>query len=232
MEDGDSRKRLDQFVDAAFAFAVTLLLITGAEAPTDLNDLKRALLYLPSSLAAFVLIVLFWNSHRSFSRVTPVRDGWTTLLSLAVVFTVLVYVHPLRFLMQALFYWLSQGRLPGQELIHGYGDLAALYQIYGVGFAVLSGLVAALFARSTALAPTPEIAAAARAWRDAWLVCTASGVISALLTFLPLERAPWLPPMTYSFIPVAIWLNQRLAAALAKRAPAAETAEDNTAAAA
>lgn len=231
MEDADSRKRLDQFVDAAFAFAVTLLLITGSESPRSLADLRAALLYLPSSLAAFVLIVLFWNSHRTFSRVTPVRDGSTALLSLAVVFTVLVYVYPLRFLMQTMFYWMSQGRLPGEELIHGYGDLAVLYQIYGVGFAVLSGLVAALFARSSALAPTPEIAEAARAWRDAWLVCAASGVISALLALLPLQRVPWLPPMTYSFIPLAIWLRDRVVAGLARRAGAAGRQPDTQAAA-
>ncbi|HEY8617989.1 TMEM175 family protein [Phenylobacterium sp.] len=221
MADEDSRKRLDQFVDAAFGFAVTLLLITGAEPPRDLADLRAALLNLPSSAAAFVLIVLFWSSHRAFGRVTPVRDASTTLLSLAVVFTVLVYVYPLRFLMQALFHWLSLGRLPGRELIDGLGDLASLYQIYGLGFAVLSGLVAALFACSVRLAPTPDLRDEGRSWRDAWLICAGTGLVSMAVALLPLRAAPWLPPSIYSLIPLAIWLRGRAIARAARRSAVA-----------
>lgn len=39
--DPESRKRLDQFVDAAFGFAVTLLVILGAQ-PETLDDLRAA----------------------------------------------------------------------------------------------------------------------------------------------------------------------------------------------
>src|SRR3990167_7108878 len=101
--DPDSRKRLDQFVDAAFGFAVTLLVILGAQ-PETLDDLRAALWNIPASAAAFVLIVLFWQAHNVFGRVTPNRDGLTPLISLAIVFTVLVYVFPLKLLMQAMFY--------------------------------------------------------------------------------------------------------------------------------
>lgn len=223
--DPDSRKRLDQFVDAAFGFAVTLLVILGAQ-PENLDDLRDGLLNIPASAAAFVLIVLFWQAHKVFARLTPNRDTAATLISLAIVFTVLVYVFPLKLLTQGLFYWISGGRLAGEDLIDGVGDLAVLYQIYGVGFAVLSGLYAWLFAHSKKLAPTPELAEEARSWRDAWLVCAVSGVISTALAFLPLHYAPWVPPTTYSFIPVAIWLRERVVArARAAAALAAVPAE-------
>jgi len=211
LPDPDSRKRLDQFVDAAFGFAVTLLVITGAQ-PQNLDDLRDALFNIPASAAAFVLIVLFWQSHKVFTRLTPSRDTPATLLSLAIVFMVLVYVFPLKLLMQAMFYWISFGWLPGRELIDSFGDLATLYQIYGLGFAVLSALYAALFARSYRLATTPELIEDARSWRDSWAICALSGLLSALLALLPLEPTPWLPPMTYSFIPVAIWIRERLVA--------------------
>jgi uncharacterized membrane protein len=206
--DPESRKRLDQFVDAAFGFAVTLLVILGAQ-PETLDDLRQGLLNIPASAAAFVLIVLFWQAHKVFARVTPSRDTMSTLISLAIVFTVLVYVFPLKLLTQGLFWWMSGGRLPGKELIDSVGDLFTLYQIYGAGFAVLSGLYAWLFARSRNLAPTPELVEDARSWRDAWTICAAAGVISAALALLPLHAAPWLPPTTYSFIPLFIWLRER-----------------------
>ena len=206
--DPESRKRLDQFVDAAFGFAVTLLVILGAQ-PETLDDLRAALLNIPASAAAFILIVLFWQAHKVFARITPHRDNLTTLISLAIVFTVLVYVFPLKLLVQGLFFWISGGRLPGKGLIDDMGDLALLYQVYGVGFAVLSWLYAWLFIRSKALAPTPDLAEDARSWRDSWLICAAMGVISALLALLPIQHVPWLPPTIYSTIPLAIWLRER-----------------------
>jgi len=207
--DAESRKRLDQFVDAAFGFAVTLLVISGADAPQTLADLQRALLNIPACAAAFVLLVMFWRAHKVFARLTPNRDRWTLLLSLAIVFTVLVYVYPLRLLMQSMFYWISGGRLPGEELITGFDALATLYQIYGVGFAVLSALYAALFARTMRLTQAAQELDDARSWRDAWIVCASSGVLSGLLALLPLYQAPWLPPMAYPLIPLAIQLRER-----------------------
>lgn len=209
--DPESRKRLDQFVDAAFGFAVTLLVILGAQ-PTNLDELYAALFNIPASAAAFVLIVLFWQAHKVFGRVTPNRDNLTGLISLAIVFTVLVYVFPLKLLTQGLFHWISGGRLPGREMVDGYGDLFVLYQIYGVGFAVLSGLYAWLFARSKALAPTSDLAEDARSWRDSWLVCAAAGLLSTLVALLPIYGAPWLPPTIYSLIPLPIWLRERAVA--------------------
>lgn len=222
---GESHRRLDQFVDAAFAFAVTLLLITGSAPPDSLADLRAALPNIPASAAAFVLIVLFWSAHRAFGRLAPARDAISVVVSLAIVFTVLVYVYPLRFLMQSMFGWISGGWLPGRDLIDGLGDLATLYQVYGLGFALLSGLYAILFARCMKIVATAEARLEAHAWRDSWAICGASGVLSAVLALLPLEWAPWLPPMAYNLIPLAIWIRGRLTAAKAAKMKPAEGTE-------
>jgi hypothetical protein len=44
---GDSTARVDAFTDSAFAFAVSLLVIGGSEAPRDLGQLVRALYDIP-----------------------------------------------------------------------------------------------------------------------------------------------------------------------------------------
>src|SRR5690606_23602052 len=103
--------RLDAFVDAAFAFAVTLLLIAGAP-PASLEDLRAFLGRLPAFLASFSLVAMFWLAHRDYSRCAGVRGKWSTALSLGRVFMVLVYVFPLRLLTEGALHFMSAGRLP------------------------------------------------------------------------------------------------------------------------
>ena len=43
IERGDKVTRLEAFVDAAFAFAVTLLVISGDQTPTSIDMLQQAL---------------------------------------------------------------------------------------------------------------------------------------------------------------------------------------------
>ena len=202
-------QRLDAFVDAAFAFAVSLLIISGGQPPQSLQELRQALLHTPAFAASFALIALFWNAHRRFGAIAERRDAVTLLLSLAIVFVVLVYVFPLRVLNQSALHWFSGGALPGRELLSSFEDLALLYTLYGVGFAILSALYAVLFLygrRAGArlrIGPTEQVEAGDWAWT--WIVCTMAGVLSAALAqAVPMERAPWLPGFAYWVIPLAI----------------------------
>ena len=63
--------RLDAFVDAAFAFAVSLLIIAGGEPLRSYDDLVRALMRIPAFLAGFALIILFWLAHRAWAALEP-----------------------------------------------------------------------------------------------------------------------------------------------------------------
>ena len=208
-------KRLDAFVDAAFAFAVTLLLVAGADTTATLDGLKKALLQIPASAAAFVLIALFWMAHRDYGRMAPRRDGLSTLLSLAIVFSVLVYVFPLRMLVSSGFHWISGGRLPGSTLIRTVSDLSDLFFLYGLGFAFLGLLFVALFAH---VARKGELLGADADHREQaaehaviWLISSLAGLFSALLAvFGPMRQAPWLPGVAYWLIPIAIWIRLAL----------------------
>jgi uncharacterized membrane protein len=202
--------RLDAFVDAAFAFAVTLLVIGGGQAPTGWPDLIQALARTPAFAVSFLLIARFWLGHRAYTGLVAERSGWSTGLSLAIVFVILVFVYPLRLLTDAGAHYLSGGRLPGGELVQTFEDLARLYAIYGLGFAVLSLLYAALYAEALfAKSPAPTTAQRRELidWAGSWGICAAAGLLSAALAwFGPLRQAPWLPGVTYFAIPVGIGL--------------------------
>ena len=202
--------RLDAFVDAAFAFAVTLLVIATASPPANLEDLRDAIGRIPASAFAFALISLFWFGHKAFGRLTCERDTVIQLLSLAIVFTVLVYVYPLRLLTGSFFFWMSGGRLPGNGIIANFADLQQLYVVYGAGFALLATLYAALFRHGVRNAERLGIAGKAvedaRDFAAIWIILVLVGVASALLAAVgPLLAAPWLPGFTYGAIPLLIW---------------------------
>ena len=198
--------RLDAFVDAAFAFAVSLLIIAGGEPLRSFDDLLRALLRIPAFLAGFALIVLFWLAHRTWSALGPLRDGRATLLSLAVGFSVLVFVFPLRLLSETALYFMSGGRLPGGGLIDSFGQLGWIYMIYGLGFSILSILYVLLFRHARAgLSPDDARWTAATAWARTWMLAAVTGVVSGGLAMSPLlPAAPWLPGFTYWLIPAGI----------------------------
>ena len=93
---GAQPTRVDAFVDAAFAFAVTLLVIAIGHVPASIGELVQAMRGVPAFAASFFVIARFWQSHRGWSRHYGIEDAYGTRLSLALVFIVLVYVYPLR----------------------------------------------------------------------------------------------------------------------------------------
>lgn len=198
-------QRVDAFVDAAFAFAVSLLIIAGAEPLRSFDDLAAALTRIPAFACGFALIALFWLAHRAWSALTVARNGWTTFLSLALVFSVLVFVFPLRLLIETATHYLSGGALPGGELMTTLEDLRWTYVIYGAAFTVLSGLFVLLFAQAwKALAHgDPAQRAQALGWTRTWTLSAAMGLASAVIALTPLLTvAPWAPGVAYNLIPL------------------------------
>lgn len=203
-------ERLDAFVDASFAFAVTLLIIAGAEPLNDFGDLTRALGRIPAFAAGFGLVVMFWLGHRNYGRLCPVRDSWSATLSLVIVFMILIYVFPLRLLTEAGAAYLSGGRLPGRELIDSIAHLRGVYTIYGVGFATLSWLYFLLYGHALKRGALSGLADddrdEAEENRVVWALITATGLLSAALAWIiPLGDLPWVPGFSYWLIPFGLY---------------------------
>ena len=145
---GGGSTRLDTFCDAAYAFAVTLLVVAGGLVPTSFAALVAALRDVPAFLASFAAIAVIWLAHRQWSRRYGLEDGWTTLLSLAMVFVMLVYVYPLRMVASAFMAFASGGALPSSFVMTDPSDLTGLFVVYGIGFALQTAMLAALHLRA------------------------------------------------------------------------------------
>jgi hypothetical protein len=149
---GVDMTRLETFCDAAFAFAVTLLVIAGDGIPRSYDDLVLALKGVPAFAASFAAIASFWWSHRTWSRRFGLEDGVTAFISLAMVFVMLVYVYPLKMVFGAFASWASGGWLPSEFVLKSPRDLLGLFAVYGVGFAAQTGMLVLLHLRGLKLA--------------------------------------------------------------------------------
>ena len=103
--------RLESFVDATFAFAVSLLVIAGQQVPDDLDAVLRAFNNVPAFAASIAVMATFWRGHWLWSRRFGLEDSVSIHISWTMIFTMLIYVYPLKIIFGGMFYGLSDGRL-------------------------------------------------------------------------------------------------------------------------
>ncbi|MEO8001404.1 MAG: TMEM175 family protein [Arenimonas sp.] len=151
LERGDKVTRLEAFVDAAFAFAVTLLVISGDHIPTSISMLLDALKQVPSYAASFALIMQFWLNHADWSRRFGLEDIYSDRLSIMLVFVLLIFVYPLKMVFDSFFSLLSQGYLPTHFEIEGWLQVPALFQTFAIGFGSMALVMCLLFSRAAQL---------------------------------------------------------------------------------
>lgn len=196
-ERGQQVTRLETFVDAAFAFAVTLLVIAAGSLPESIDDLLGALERVPAFAAAFALLAIFWSAHDTWSRRYGLADRATTILSLTLVFLVLIYVYPLRMLFESFFTWVSGGRLGDGAGIQTLGDLRTMFVAYGLCFATLAGVIVALhlhaWRQRDAIGLDAHERAETLAHAATYGLFVAIAAVSVLVALLmPAPRASWL----------------------------------------
>lgn len=137
--------RLDTFVDAAFAFVLTLLVISFDEIPANYPEMLEAAKRIPGFAASFAVLMMFWLQHRRWSRRYGLESFKTIVQSLTLIFVVLVYVYPLRMIFEGMFANLSGGLLPTSYQIENYNELRMIFVFYSVGFLAMSLLVSQLY---------------------------------------------------------------------------------------
>ena len=125
--------RLESFSDAVFGFALTLLVVS-LEVPKSFADLIAAMKDFPAFAVCFAMLAMLWNSHYRFSRRYGLDDGTTRFLTCVLLFIVLLYVYPLKFLFSLSINDMIFGHSAAAPIIRE-GDLPMLLSVYGFGFA-------------------------------------------------------------------------------------------------
>ena len=204
--EGIEAGRLDTFVDGAFAFILTLLMIGGSAIPDSSAKLLLLLGGIPAFAASFLQISFFWHGHVRWRTRCHGADATGRRLSLLLVFFAMIFVYPLHMVFSATFAWLSNGRLPSDfRVFSGMIDLRALFACYGLAYACMAGTLTLLFLHAARRARRLGLDSRnARRETRIWLVPACVGLASAALALvLPLSAPHWawtLPGFMYALL--------------------------------
>ena len=150
---GGDISRLEGLSDAVFAFAVTLLVVS-LEVPETFDELLHVLRGFFAFAVCFAILFWVWFDHYRFFRRYGLADGYTTALTGVLLFIVLFYVYPMKFLFTMLFDQLL-GDAPAGVIEPGQVPLLML--VYGAGFIAVQLVFILLYLRAWRLADDLEL---------------------------------------------------------------------------
>ncbi|MEW6321832.1 MAG: TMEM175 family protein [Acidobacteriota bacterium] len=139
---GREVSRIEGFSDAAFGFALTLLVVS-LEVPRDFDALRATLAGFLPFAATFAIVSWIWFEHYLFFRRFGLQDGLTVVLNCSLLFVVLFFVYPLKFV----FDLILSGGAAGWSAI-GPGGARMLMLVYGGGFIAVFAALALLYSHA------------------------------------------------------------------------------------
>jgi uncharacterized membrane protein len=190
---GEEVSRIEGFSDAVFAFAVTLLVVS-LEVPRTFDELISTMRGFFAFAVCFGLLLAVWFEHYKFFRRYGISDSYTLRLNAVLLFIVLFYVYPLKFL-----FVLVMDQLLGYSATSGSsastvveeiepGQVPLLMVIFGVGFVAVQLVFVLLYLRAYALRDTLKLDAYERSKTreeiQGFLLATGVGLISIAIAAL------------------------------------------------
>jgi uncharacterized membrane protein len=157
---GTEVSRIESLSDAVFGFGITLL-VMSTESPASYSDLIDNFRGLPAFAACFALLAWLWHLHFVYCRRYGLTDSRFYALNAAFLFLVVFYMYPLKFVFVAFIGGLTgvmQRRYP-EHLGVSVDQLRTLFVVYGLGFTLVTGVVAALYAHALSLRNDLQLAA-------------------------------------------------------------------------
>lgn len=203
MRGGREVTRLEGFSDAVFGFALTLLVVS-LEVPDSFSALKQTLSGFLPFAATFAVVSWIWFEHYLFFLHFKLEDNLTVLLNLVLLFVVLFFAYPLKFVLTRLVGgWFGLGLPPGEAAYASYtaADARLLMVVYSAGFVAVFGVLALFY--WNALRQRQELGLGplelfdARAGLRRHLLSVAIGAASILLALVVPMRLFWMPGFIY-----------------------------------
>jgi uncharacterized membrane protein len=194
-------QRIEGLADAVFGFALTLLVVS-LEVPNTFDELLATMRGFFAFAISGWLLYSVWFDHYIFYRRYGLQDTLTMHLSSVLLFVVLFYVYPLKFLFTALMdellgFSTQVGSSTGdvvQEIRPAQWPL--LIVLFGVGFVVVQLVYFLLYWRAYALRGMLELdayeASITRQELQGYLLLAAVGLTSIAVALLGgVEAGSW-----------------------------------------
>ncbi len=189
---GGEITRLEAFCDVVFGFALTLLVVS-LEVPHSYSELIADMRgFIPFAIC-FSQLVMIWLTHYKFSRRYGLEDSYTVFLNMVLLFLVLLYVYPLKFVFTLVFSQLTGGQSGADLTLH---QASVMMEIYAVGFASVFLLFTLMYLHAYRLRDTLELSAIealeTQASMQSCAILSLIGFVSLLIAVRHPEWAGWL----------------------------------------
>jgi uncharacterized membrane protein len=131
--------RPEAFCDVVFGFALTLLVVS-LEVPHNYAQLMTAMRGFVPFAVCFAQLIMIWRAHYQFSRRYGLEDPYTMILNFLLLFLVVFYVYPLKFVFTMLF-----DEVTGHGMDISFHEASVLMRIYAAGFAAVFALFTLMY---------------------------------------------------------------------------------------
>src|SRR5881409_731888 len=203
---GMEMTRLETFIDAAFAFAISMLVIAAQQIPDNIQALLAAFKNVPTFICSIAVLGIFWRGHWLWSRRYGLEDGVSILISWMLIVTILIFIYPLKAIFGAMWNLLSSGQVGQPFSLHTTESQArTIFAIYALGLIAISAEVLLLNLRAWQLREPLRLNARERLMTrgelSGWSIPVGVGIVSLILALtLPAGQIQWSGWVYFSMI--------------------------------
>lgn len=205
---GEEMTRIEVFVDAAFAFALTLLVISFDRIPETLDEVVIAFKGIPAFVVAVAQLVWIWHSHSQWSERYGLRDAATVTLSTALLIVMLIYIYPMRLMFEGLFWWMSGGYFTSSLTFGSTDDVATMFAFLGVSLAALCSIYWLMYRHAISRKSELRLDAfeiyQSETWAHVWLGSIGVCLVPVGLAFV--LDGDWIPFAGFAFALLGVWI--------------------------
>jgi Endosomal/lysosomal potassium channel TMEM175 len=203
---GMEMTRLETFIDAAFAFAISMLVIAAQQIPDNIQALLAAFKNVPTFVCCIAVLGIFWRGHWLWSRRYGLEDSASILISWAMVVTVLILMYPLKAIFGAMWYLISSGQVGQRFSLHTTESQArTIFAIYALGLIAISAEILLLNLHAWQLRDPLRLNARERLVTcgelTGWSVPVGVGIVALIFALtLPTDQIQWSGWIYFSMI--------------------------------
>lgn len=208
--------RVEALSDGVIAFAITLLVVS-LEVPRTFDELLVTMRGFLAFAITFAMLFHVWHTQYRFFRRYGLNDNFTIWLTALLLFVILFYVYPLKFvwtfLVNALlgFGMTVQTASGNVEPVVRHEQIPLMLVVYGLGFAAVFAIFALLYLHAYRTRGSLELSEIesydTRTWFQENALMSLVGVASVTLA---LTRYAGLSGMSYWLIAPMLFLHGHL----------------------
>jgi uncharacterized membrane protein len=194
---GMEMTRLETFIDAAFAFAISMLVIAAQQIPDNIQALLAAFKNVPTFVCSIAVLGIYWRGHWLWSRRYGLEDSVSILISWAMIVTMLIFIYPLKAIFGAMWFLISSGQIGQPFSLHTTEAQArTIFAIYALGLIAISAEILLLNLRAWQLREPLRLNARERLMTrgelTGWSIPVSVGIVSLVFALtLPAEQIQW-----------------------------------------